>query len=203
MEVRCARPGEDIVQYTAQYEISLYFSPRERASESWLPLTPLVTPILLCAPFPTPLPYFSPSPGLREWAFLIPAWTLVLMLCTYAGYLALNIYDTPDLDNLRTVTGTFWLLEIDLTRPKRRTFNHSLSSISSYLDSHLALAQTCTPTYSKWTQPRTRLQRSGTPRETSTDDTTTTMLTTPTATRQAHTHSPDFTYPKPAGRMVP
>ncbi|KDN53217.1 CIA30-domain-containing protein [Tilletiaria anomala UBC 951] len=40
----------------------------------------------------------------REWAYLIPAWSLMTVLLTYIGFMALNIYNTPSHEDLRTVT---------------------------------------------------------------------------------------------------
>ena len=41
----------------------------------------------------------------REWAVLVPAYTVVLVLVTYAGYFALALAGTPSFDSLSTVTG--------------------------------------------------------------------------------------------------
>jgi PIG-P len=41
----------------------------------------------------------------REWAYLLPAWSLVAVLLTYISYVALNIYNTPSPEELRTITG--------------------------------------------------------------------------------------------------
>jgi len=40
----------------------------------------------------------------REWAILIPAWSIVLVLLTYFTYWALAIYDTPAFHDLSTIT---------------------------------------------------------------------------------------------------
>lgn len=41
----------------------------------------------------------------REWAYLIPAWSMMAVLFTYAAYLALNLRMTPKLDDVTTFTG--------------------------------------------------------------------------------------------------
>ncbi|PAV15199.1 PIG-P-domain-containing [Pyrrhoderma noxium] len=42
----------------------------------------------------------------REWAILLPAYSVVLILLTYFTYWALALYNTPDLDELSTITDT-------------------------------------------------------------------------------------------------
>lgn len=42
----------------------------------------------------------------RDWAYLLIAWSLVLVLMTYIGFGALNMYHTPPLDSLDCMTGT-------------------------------------------------------------------------------------------------
>ncbi|KAI5478022.1 phosphatidylinositol N-acetylglucosaminyltransferase subunit P [Pseudohyphozyma bogoriensis] len=42
----------------------------------------------------------------REWALLVPAWTIMLAFFIYFSYIALNIFITPSLDSLHTLTGT-------------------------------------------------------------------------------------------------
>ena len=41
----------------------------------------------------------------REWALLVPAWTVMLAALVYASYIALNVFITPPLDSLHTLTG--------------------------------------------------------------------------------------------------
>lgn len=41
----------------------------------------------------------------REWSVLLPAYSVMLVLLTYAGYFALALSNTPSLNELRTVTG--------------------------------------------------------------------------------------------------
>jgi hypothetical protein len=41
----------------------------------------------------------------REWAVLVPAWSVMLILLTYAAYLALALARTPAFDEVCTVTG--------------------------------------------------------------------------------------------------
>jgi hypothetical protein len=41
----------------------------------------------------------------REWAVLIPAWSVVLFLTAYFVYIALGIYNTPDLSSMSALTG--------------------------------------------------------------------------------------------------
>ncbi|ORY92781.1 PIG-P-domain-containing protein, partial [Leucosporidium creatinivorum] len=40
----------------------------------------------------------------REWALLVPAWTIMLAALVYFSYIALNIFITPSLDSLHTLT---------------------------------------------------------------------------------------------------
>ena len=40
----------------------------------------------------------------REWALLIPAYSIVLVMLTYYTYWALALYDTPALDDLKSIT---------------------------------------------------------------------------------------------------
>lgn len=42
----------------------------------------------------------------REWALLVPAWTIMLAFFVYFSYIALNIFITPALDSLHTLTGS-------------------------------------------------------------------------------------------------
>lgn len=42
----------------------------------------------------------------REWALLFPAWTIMLAAFVYFSYIALNIFITPALDSLHTLTGS-------------------------------------------------------------------------------------------------
>lgn len=42
----------------------------------------------------------------REWALLIPSWTVVLVLLTYFTYFALAIRATPAFEDMSSVTGT-------------------------------------------------------------------------------------------------
>lgn len=41
----------------------------------------------------------------REWAILVPAWTVVLVLLTYFSYFALALARTPGFSDLSTITG--------------------------------------------------------------------------------------------------
>ena len=41
----------------------------------------------------------------REWAFLIPAWSLLAVLAVYAVFIGLNARNTPELDDINNVTG--------------------------------------------------------------------------------------------------
>lgn len=41
----------------------------------------------------------------REWAFLIPAWSLFAVLAVYAVFIGLNVRRTPELEDLANVTG--------------------------------------------------------------------------------------------------
>ncbi|KAL8277333.1 hypothetical protein RQP46_010286 [Phenoliferia psychrophenolica] len=42
----------------------------------------------------------------REWALLFPAWTIMLAAFVYFSYIALNIFITPPLDSVHTLTDT-------------------------------------------------------------------------------------------------
>ncbi|KAM0752892.1 PIG-P-domain-containing protein [Meredithblackwellia eburnea MCA 4105] len=42
----------------------------------------------------------------REWALLVPAWSIMLAAFVYFSYIALNIFITPPLDSLHTLTDT-------------------------------------------------------------------------------------------------
>lgn len=44
---------------------------------------------------------------LREWAILLPAWSVVVVLLTYFVYFALAIYGTPSFSSMSTMTGTY------------------------------------------------------------------------------------------------
>ncbi|EST08465.1 PIG-P [Kalmanozyma brasiliensis GHG001] len=51
----------------------------------------------------------------REWAFLIPAWSLFAVLATYAVFIGLNARNTPDLDEIVNVTDSSQnVLRIDM-----------------------------------------------------------------------------------------
>lgn len=41
----------------------------------------------------------------REWAILVPAWSVTTFLLAYFVYLALAIVQTPSFSEMRTVTG--------------------------------------------------------------------------------------------------
>jgi phosphatidylinositol glycan class P protein len=41
----------------------------------------------------------------REWAVRVPAWSCILALCTYAGYYALALLNTPSFDAPSTIIG--------------------------------------------------------------------------------------------------
>lgn len=43
----------------------------------------------------------------REWAFLIPAWSLFAVLAVYAVFIGLNASNTPELEDLQNVTGKY------------------------------------------------------------------------------------------------
>lgn len=51
---------------------------------------------------------------ISEWAVLLPAWSMVLVLCTYAGYASLMMYNTPALSS------TAWLDGVSLPPPPSR-----------------------------------------------------------------------------------
>ncbi|KAI0319308.1 PIG-P-domain-containing protein [Amylostereum chailletii] len=53
----------------------------------------------------------------REWALLVPAWTVVLVLLTYATYFAMAIHGTPSFADLSTLTDTKALLPDPPTDP--------------------------------------------------------------------------------------
>ncbi|KAI0743187.1 hypothetical protein BC629DRAFT_1445594 [Irpex lacteus] len=63
---------------------------------------------LLWALLPTPTSFGSGSLGTlagKEWALLLPAYTVVLVLLTYCAYLALALSGTPSFSDVSTVTG--------------------------------------------------------------------------------------------------
>lgn len=41
----------------------------------------------------------------REWALLVPAWSIMLVVYVYIAYAALNAWVTPDLDSVDAFTG--------------------------------------------------------------------------------------------------
>lgn len=41
----------------------------------------------------------------REWAILVPAWTIVVILLTYFVYFALALYGTPPFTSMSSITG--------------------------------------------------------------------------------------------------
>ncbi|KAF8307164.1 PIG-P-domain-containing protein [Clavulina sp. PMI_390] len=43
----------------------------------------------------------------REWAILLPAWSVMLILFAYFGYLALALYSTPSLSSLSCITDEY------------------------------------------------------------------------------------------------
>lgn len=43
----------------------------------------------------------------REWALLLPAWSMVLVLLTYFAYFALALFATPAFSDISTITGVF------------------------------------------------------------------------------------------------
>lgn len=43
----------------------------------------------------------------REWAVLLPAYTVVIFLLAYFVYIALAIYGAPSFSEMRAVTGQF------------------------------------------------------------------------------------------------
>ncbi|TFY65763.1 hypothetical protein EVG20_g5334 [Dentipellis fragilis] len=43
----------------------------------------------------------------REWALLVPSWTVVLVLFTYFMHFALAFYNTPRFSDMSTITGTY------------------------------------------------------------------------------------------------
>ena len=46
--------------------------------------------------------YFNP----REWAILIPSWTIIVVLLTYIVYFAIAIRATPSFDEMSAISGT-------------------------------------------------------------------------------------------------
>jgi phosphatidylinositol N-acetylglucosaminyltransferase subunit P len=44
-----------------------------------------------------------------EWAILVPAYTIVLVLATYASYFALTLMGTPNFDSLSTIIGHLFI----------------------------------------------------------------------------------------------
>lgn len=41
-----------------------------------------------------------------DWAYLIPAWTIMLFLFIYVGFVSWNVFQTPPLHALELVVGT-------------------------------------------------------------------------------------------------
>ncbi len=55
----------------------------------------------------------------REWAFLIPAWSLFAVLATYAVFIGLNARNTPELEEMANVTDSAQnVLRIDMEDDK-------------------------------------------------------------------------------------
>lgn len=50
------------------------------------------------------------APLTSDWAYLLVAWSLVLILTVYATFMALNVAVTPPLDDMAVVTGASLLL---------------------------------------------------------------------------------------------
>ncbi|KZT61028.1 hypothetical protein CALCODRAFT_422638, partial [Calocera cornea HHB12733] len=49
----------------------------------------------------------SRSAHTLEWAILVPAWSILVVLITYLTYLALALSATPAFTHMTTLTGTF------------------------------------------------------------------------------------------------
>jgi hypothetical protein len=47
-----------------------------------------------------------------EWAVLLPAWSVMLILFTYATYFALALARTPSFDEICTITGTAYMFDL-------------------------------------------------------------------------------------------
>lgn len=52
-----------------------------------------------------PHPNVLTSLRVREWALLIPAWSVVVVLLTYFVYWALALYATPAFDDMKAIAG--------------------------------------------------------------------------------------------------
>ncbi|KAK4048025.1 hypothetical protein OIV83_005059 [Microbotryomycetes sp. JL201] len=81
----------------------------------------------------------------REWALLVPAWTVMLVVFVYVSYLSINIFNTPDLDALNTLTDSAaHVLPIspnnDSNRSSRLTFSSGSSSVDGNTVDHPLLA---------------------------------------------------------------
>ncbi|EIN08569.1 PIG-P-domain-containing protein [Punctularia strigosozonata HHB-11173 SS5] len=55
----------------------------------------------------------------REWALLLPAWSMVLVLFTYAVYLALALAGTPQFSDVSTITDPYFAYAFDDANPER------------------------------------------------------------------------------------
>ena len=43
---------------------------------------------------------------LSDWAYLLPAWSIMLFLFIYVGFVSWNVFQTPPMDALELVVGT-------------------------------------------------------------------------------------------------
>jgi len=48
----------------------------------------------------------------REWAVLLPAWSAVLILMTYASYMALALSSTPSFSDLSAITDEYAIIPV-------------------------------------------------------------------------------------------
>ena len=45
------------------------------------------------------------APNASDWAYLLPAWSIILVLFIYVGFVLYNIFETPSLHDLKLVVG--------------------------------------------------------------------------------------------------
>ena len=74
--------------------------------------------------------------GHREWALLLPAWSVVLVLLTYFTYFSLALFATPAFSDISTITGKFNSPVLSISPPpfnRPAQIQRVASSIQPYL----------------------------------------------------------------------
>ncbi|KAK4053231.1 hypothetical protein OIO90_004005 [Microbotryomycetes sp. JL221] len=65
----------------------------------------------------------------REWALLVPAWTVMLVVFIYITYLSINIFHTPNLNSLNTLTDdTANVLSFNSSTNSNRSSQYNLNT---------------------------------------------------------------------------